>query len=78
MLIDRGMLAPREATDGLPPYEVTERGRDAAEKLIGERHATIARWLDGWDAEQHADLIKLLSRLADEVGHEPSEELVTH
>jgi len=77
-LIDRGMLAAREATDGLPPYEVTERGRDAAEKLIGERHATIARWLDGWDADQHADLIKLLSRLADEVGHEPSEELVTH
>jgi EmrB/QacA subfamily drug resistance transporter len=78
-LVDRGMVMPvAEDDEGLGPYELTERGRDAAQKLVAERQATLERLLSGWQPEQHPDLVALMSRLADEVGHEPDEELVAH
>ncbi|HTW12523.1 MAG TPA: MarR family winged helix-turn-helix transcriptional regulator, partial [Solirubrobacteraceae bacterium] len=76
-LIDRGMLVPAGESGG-PPYELTDRGRDAAERLIAERQATMNRLLAGWDPEKHAQLEALLTRLADELGHTPADELVKH
>jgi DNA-binding MarR family transcriptional regulator len=62
--------------EGGRPYELTDAGRDAAQRLVEERQATLARLLDGWQPEKHTELVGLLSRLADEVGHTPSAELV--
>ena len=77
-LFDRGMVERVDESDGTPPYKVTERGRDAAERLIGEREATLGRLLEGWNPDQHSDLISLLHRLADEVGEAPADELLRH
>jgi len=51
------------------PYELTSEGHEAAEKLIAERRASLARLLDGWDHEHYEDLAKLLTRLAEEIAH---------
>jgi EmrB/QacA subfamily drug resistance transporter len=52
---------------------VTPSGEAAAEKLIAERRASLARLCEGWAPEQHADLAGLLTRLARELVREPSE-----
>lgn len=91
-LIDRGMLTaaalsgdstdPCDPATGEPdgmvcaPYELTEHGVDAAERLVAERRATIGRLMEGWEPDQHADLARLLSRLADEIGAHPAKEIV--
>jgi EmrB/QacA subfamily drug resistance transporter len=76
-LVDRGMVMPVSEDDrDFGPYELTERGREAAEKLVAERRATFERLLEGWQPEQHPDLVALMSRFADEVGHQPDEKLV--
>jgi hypothetical protein len=73
------MVMPVSEDDaGFGPYELTERGRVAAERLVAERRATLERLLEGWQPEQHPELVALMSRLADEVGQEPDEELVHH
>ena len=59
-LIDRGMVSP----DGHP---VTDLGRETADKLIAERHATLCRLLDGWEPERHSEVTALLTRIADEI-----------
>ncbi len=84
-LIDHGMLAPNgsaaidaPSTDAMPlslSYGVTELGRDAAEKLIAERRATLARLLDGWEPDRDADLARVLGRLADEMSADVAPEL---
>jgi hypothetical protein len=52
---------------------VTPSGDAAAEKLIAERRASLARLCEGWAPEQHADLAGLLTRLAEELVRQPSE-----
>jgi EmrB/QacA subfamily drug resistance transporter len=74
-LLERGMI---ELGDDGEVTAVTESGSEAAEKLIAERRATLARLLDGWDPERNVELAGLLTRLADEVGSEPDRELVAH
>lgn len=79
-LIERDMVVavPLDSDDlqtGPEPapvrHEVTPQGRDASERLIAERRATVGRLMDGWNAEQYADLATLLTRLADELGASP-------
>ena len=53
----------------------TPAGEEAAEKLIAERRAGLARLLDGWSPEQHKDLAGLLTRLAREFSSEPADHL---
>jgi DNA-binding MarR family transcriptional regulator len=76
-LVEQGMVieaAPREP--GRPPLRtLTPDGQEAVQKLVAERRASLARLLDGWSPDQHADLANLLSRLAHELAREPSEEL---
>ncbi|MGH2842761.1 MAG: DHA2 family efflux MFS transporter permease subunit [Solirubrobacteraceae bacterium] len=74
-LLSRELLAVSSA-DGSHRFEVTAAGEAAARKLIVEREATLARLLDGWQPERHADLVALLTRLADEVAVRPARELV--
>ena len=84
-LIERSMVAPNgsaaidaASTAAAPSslgYGVTELGRDAAEKLIAERRATLTRLLDGWEPDRNADLARVLSRLADEMAADASPEL---
>ena len=45
----------------------TELGQRTAERLIAARREALARLLDGWEPEQHADVASLLSRLAEEL-----------
>jgi DNA-binding MarR family transcriptional regulator len=68
------MIVAAPDADGVG-YSLTEQGAEAADRLIAERRASLARLLDGWEPEQHADLAKLLTRLADEVGVSPTGEL---
>lgn len=79
-LIERDMVVavPLDSDDlqaapepALVRHEVTPQGRDASERLIAERRATVGRLMDGWNAEQYADLATLLTRLADEIGARP-------
>jgi EmrB/QacA subfamily drug resistance transporter len=70
-LIDKHMVT---GDDGARPP--TPAGEAAAEKLIAERRASLARLLDGWSPERHKDLAGLLTRLAHELSSEPADHLV--
>ncbi len=67
-LISAGMIIVAPAG-----RSVTPAGADAAERLVAERRASLARLCDGWAPEQHADLAGLLTRLARELVREPAE-----
>jgi EmrB/QacA subfamily drug resistance transporter len=51
-------------------HELTPAGREAVEKLIAERRVSLARLLEGWSPEQHAELATFLHRLARELVHD--------
>ena len=65
----RGMVVETSAADGAG-YMLTPAGKEAVEKLIAARRASLARLLDGWSPEQHVDLAQLLTRLAKELAGE--------
>ena len=67
-LVETGMVIT--APDG---RSVTPGGVEAAERLVAERRASLARLCEGWAPEQHADLAGLLTRLARELVREPAE-----
>jgi EmrB/QacA subfamily drug resistance transporter len=82
--LDRALAGRAEVIDralavanGSSELVVTERGRESAERLIAERHATLSRLLDGWEPERHEELVALLRRLAEELGAAPSRSLQT-
>jgi EmrB/QacA subfamily drug resistance transporter len=58
------------------PFVVTERGHDAAERLVTERQATLHRMLSDWNEDSNAELATLLSGLARELGESPTPEIV--
>ncbi|HWF23981.1 MAG TPA: MFS transporter [Solirubrobacteraceae bacterium] len=74
-LIERGMVVQAPTPDGTAPaYPLTPAGKEAVEKLIAARRAGLARLLEGWSPEQHADVAHLLTRLAKElVAERPAE-----
>ena len=41
------------------------------------RRATLARLTADWEPDQNADLARLLTRLADEIGERPATEIVS-
>jgi len=53
--------------DDVGRLTLTTDGREAADKLVAERRASLARLCEGWSPEQHDDLAKLLTRLAQEL-----------
>jgi EmrB/QacA subfamily drug resistance transporter len=75
-LVDEGLVERREqrAEGGEERVEggeqrvlaVTERGRETAARLVEARRAGHCRHLDGWSPEEHPELARLLSRLAEE------------
>jgi EmrB/QacA subfamily drug resistance transporter len=52
---------------------VTPAGQDAAEKLVAERRASLARVCAGWAPDDNPDLAALLTHLARDLAREPSE-----
>jgi hypothetical protein len=54
-----------------PRYEITDLGRETAERLVTERRATFARLLDGWEPEENTELAALLTRFAHEMAAQP-------
>jgi DNA-binding MarR family transcriptional regulator len=64
-LVERGMVA--DIAEGTPIRGVTELGQDTAERLIAARRAALARLLEGWEPERHAEVASLLSKLAQEL-----------
>jgi EmrB/QacA subfamily drug resistance transporter len=52
---------------------VTPAGEDAAEKLIAERRASLARVCDGWAPDDNPELAALLTHLAQDLARVPSE-----
>jgi DNA-binding MarR family transcriptional regulator len=74
-LKDRGMVQQEPGPDdSTATYTLTPAGREAVEKLVAARRASLARLLDGWSPDQHVDLAQLLTRLATElVGERPAE-----
>jgi DNA-binding MarR family transcriptional regulator len=68
---DAGSLAE----PGPPAHELTPAGREAVEKLIAERRVSLARLLEGWSPEQHAELATFLHRLAHELVHDTDAEV---
>jgi EmrB/QacA subfamily drug resistance transporter len=71
-LEERGMVVRTEPVQGTgtPAYTVTPAGREAVEKLVAARRASLARLLEGWSPEQHVDVAHLLTRLANELAGE--------
>jgi EmrB/QacA subfamily drug resistance transporter len=70
-LDERGLLVHGE-DGGISP---TPEGEDMVSRLVAERRASLARLLDGWAPEQHAELAGFLTRLAHELSREPDAEL---
>ncbi len=60
------------------PFVVTQRGAEAADRLVAERRATLNRMLHGWDPDKDDELVTLLTGLADELGETPTREIVKH
>ncbi|HWD68966.1 MAG TPA: MDR family MFS transporter [Solirubrobacteraceae bacterium] len=46
---------------------VTPLGQETADRLIAARRQALARLLDGWEPERHAEVASLLSKLAEEL-----------
>jgi EmrB/QacA subfamily drug resistance transporter len=70
-LDERGLLVHGE-DGGISP---TPEGEEMVARLVAERRASLARLLDGWAPEQHAELAGFLTRLAHELSREPDPEL---
>jgi MFS family permease len=72
-LQSRGLVAA--AVPGSEGHELTPAGREAVEKLIAERRASLERLLEGWSPEQQPELAAFLRRLAHELVHDTSSEV---
>ena len=74
-LKQKGVVLETPSPDGsTPTYTLRPAGKEAVEKLIAARRASLARLLDGWSPDQNVDLAHLLTRLATElVGERPPE-----
>ncbi|WP_433333128.1 MFS transporter [Spirillospora sp. CA-294931] len=60
-LVNAGLV---ERRDGV--LSITENGRAAADRLFAARREGLARHLDGWSPEDHPELARMLSDLAEE------------
>ena len=77
-LFDKGMIrevaTPRDGdvasenshAAAVAPYELTDAGREAAEKLTAARRESLAQLVSDWDPELHEDLGELLTKMAKE------------
>jgi EmrB/QacA subfamily drug resistance transporter len=70
-LIQQGLLTVSDNGSRTPSAE----GEAIAERLIAERRASLARLLEGWSPEQHAEIATLLTRFAHELAAEPEPEV---
>ncbi len=61
--------------EGIGARQVTDAGGEAAERLVEERRATLARLCEHWDPDLHPDLADVVRRLAHDLAREPAREL---
>jgi EmrB/QacA subfamily drug resistance transporter len=66
VIVDDGPLLSRAPT---------AEGEQIVQRLVAERRASLARLLDGWAPEQHAELATLLTRFAHELVREPAADM---
>jgi DNA-binding MarR family transcriptional regulator len=64
-LEESGLIAESpEAGPAGPALELTPAGHEAVEKLAAARRAGLTELLDGWDPEEHPEIIEMVRRLA--------------
>lgn len=56
------------------PIQLTDRGHDAARRLVDARTEGLQELLQGWSAEQHEDVRRMIARIAYESLHRPTPE----
>lgn len=57
------------------PLVLTAAGRATYDRLLAARRDRLAELLAGWSPEQHEELAALLTRLADDLAHDPGDAL---
>jgi EmrB/QacA subfamily drug resistance transporter len=62
-LVDAGMVE-RVTTDGGDTLALTAAGRDAVDRLTMARRASMTELLEGWDPEEHPEVVEMVRQLA--------------
>jgi DNA-binding MarR family transcriptional regulator len=58
-----GMIACVDRPDGRR-LEVTGSGKDAIERLTAARRDSLSELLEGWDADEHPEVVAMIRELA--------------
>lgn len=66
-LTEDGYVTASPGADGNTVINLTPSGQDAIDRLSQARQQGLSRLLEGWDPDQHADILELLSRLARDI-----------
>jgi hypothetical protein len=62
-LVGAGMIEPVDTSTG-NEMALTSRGREATEKLLAARCASLTEFLEGWDPELHPEVVAMINELA--------------
>ncbi|MGH9075211.1 MAG: hypothetical protein ACRDZQ_14005, partial [Acidimicrobiales bacterium] len=70
-------LGPRASSGGDPgagagQLSLTAPGRDALDRLVAARREGLAKLVEGWSPDLHAELAQLLARMARDLVADPS------
>jgi EmrB/QacA subfamily drug resistance transporter len=63
-LVAAGMVEQRQRDGSEPEFHLTAAGRVAIEKLTEARRARLTETLEGWNPEEHPEVIEMVRRLA--------------
>ncbi|HEX9063885.1 MAG TPA: MFS transporter [Streptosporangiaceae bacterium] len=66
-LVQAGYVQPDGTSAPGEPERMTEAGQSAYDRIFAARHDRIALLLDGWQPEQHPQLLALLTRITHEL-----------
>lgn len=72
----RDGYAEESHTNGEPLVALTEQGRSAIDRIAEAQRTALNGFLEGWDPDQHEEILALLRRLSrDVITHEPGRRL---
>jgi EmrB/QacA subfamily drug resistance transporter len=71
----RDLVTVEQGREGHTVRTLTTAGEHAAQRLVQERRASLARLCDGWSPDDNPDLARLLTRLARELVRDPPRDL---
>lgn len=66
-LMEDGYITEFPGADGNTVINLSPSGQDAIDRLSQARQQGLSHLLEGWDPDQHADILELLSRLARDI-----------